>query len=108
MKKKINIGVVGCGYWGPNLIRNFRSAHGCNLRVMCDVNESRLAHLALLYPEVARETSFERLVANSEIDAMVIATSVRYHYAMARACLLAGKHVLVEKPMAATTAECEE
>jgi predicted dehydrogenase len=108
MKKPINVGVVGCGYWGPNLIRNFRAAAGCRLRVMCDVSEARLAHLAQLYPEVATETSFARLVADPELDAIVVATSVRSHFAMAKACLLAGKHVLVEKPMASTVAECEE
>lgn len=108
MKKLIRVGVVGCGYWGPNLIRNFRSATGCDLRVMCDVSESRLAHLGLLYPEVVRETSFDRLLANSDLDAIVVATSVRSHFSMAKACLLAGKHVLVEKPMAGTSAECEE
>ena len=108
MKKPINVGVVGCGYWGPNLIRNFRSIPDCNLKVMCDVDQARLAHLGLLYPEVTRETAFERLVANPELNAIVVATSVRHHFSMAKACLLAGKHVLIEKPMATSTAECEE
>jgi predicted dehydrogenase len=108
MKKLINVGVVGCGYWGPNLIRNFRSIPDCNLKVMCDLDQARLAHLGQLYPEVARETSFDRLVANPDLSAIVIATSVRSHFPMAKACLLAGKHVLVEKPLAASCAESEE
>jgi predicted dehydrogenase len=108
MNKRINVGVVGCGYWGPNLIRNFRSIPGCHLKLMCDVNEERLKHLSALYPGVEKETSFERVVANPEIDAVVIATSVRMHFRMAKACLEAGKHCLIEKPMAASTAECEE
>ena len=108
MKKRIRVGVVGCGYWGPNLIRNFRSLPNCHLKVMCDLDEGRLAHLNMLYPEVARETSFERLVNDPDIDAIAVATSVRSHFPMARKCLLAGKHVLVEKPMACSTAECEE
>ena len=108
MKTRINIAVVGCGYWGPNLIRNFRSISDCQMRVMCDLNEARLAHLGGLYPEVARETSFERVVADPQIDAIVIATSVRSHFPMAKAALAAGKHVLIEKPMASSVAECEE
>ncbi len=108
MKKQINVGVVGCGYWGPNLIRNFRSIPDCNLKVMCDLSEARLAHLGALYPEVARETSFERLVNDPSLNAIVVATSVRSHFPMAKKCLLAGKHVLIEKPMACSTAECEE
>src|SRR3954468_22022288 len=108
MKKRINIAVVGCGYWGPNLIRNFRSNPNCRLKVMCDMNEERLAHLHGLYPEVECETSFDKVVADPEIDAVVIATAVRLHYPMAKACLLAGKHTMIEKPMASSTAECEE
>ncbi len=108
MKKKIHLGVVGCGYWGPNLIRNFRSTNHCVLRTMCDLNEARLQHLGGLYPEIARETSFESLVADPALDAVAIATSVRTHFPMAKKCLQAGKHVLIEKPMAASVAECEE
>jgi predicted dehydrogenase len=108
MNKQINVGVVGCGYWGPNLIRNFRTIPNCNLKVMCDLSEERLAHLATLYPEVASETSFDRLVGNHGLDAIAIATSVRSHFPMAKKCLQAGKHVLIEKPMACSTVECEE
>jgi len=108
MKKTINIGVVGLGYWGPNLVRNFRSLPDCSLKVMCDLNEQRLAHLKTLYPEVEGERNYEALLQRSDIDAIVIATSVRFHYPMAKASLLAGKHTLIEKPMAASTAECEE
>ena len=108
MSKPIKIGVVGCGYWGPNLIRNFRSLPDCRLQVMCDLDEARLAHLAQLYPDVARETSFDRLLRNPDLNAIAIATSVSTHFPMAKACLLAGKHVLIEKPMACSSAECEE
>lgn len=108
MNKRINIAVVGCGYWGPNLIRNFRSIPTCQVRQMCDINDERLQHLRSLYPGVECEGSFERIVHNPDVDAVVIATSVRQHFPMAKACLMAGKHVLVEKPMAASTVECEE
>jgi predicted dehydrogenase len=108
MTKRINVGVVGCGYWGPNLIRNFRSLPECSLKVMCDVNEGRLRHLKNLYPEVEGETQYERMLARTDIDAVVVATSVRFHFSMAKASLLAGKHTLIEKPMASSAAECEE
>jgi predicted dehydrogenase len=108
MRKQINVGVVGCGYWGPNLIRNFRSLPDCNLKLMCDISEARLKHLRTLYPEVAGETDFNHALNGAGLDAVVIATAVRFHYPMAKASLLAGKHTFIEKPMAASTAECEE
>ena len=106
--QKTNLAVVGCGYWGPNLIRNFRSLPGCRLKVMCDLNEQRLKHLHQLYPEVEGSTDFEAILADREINAVAIATAVRFHYPMAKASLLAGKHTFIEKPMAASAAECEE
>jgi len=108
MAKPIKVGVVGCGYWGPNLIRNFRSLQDCTLKVMCDLNEERLAHLKTLYPEVKGEMDFNNLVGNPQIDAIVIATTLKSHYAMAKASLLAGKHTFIEKPMAASLEECQE
>jgi predicted dehydrogenase len=108
MKKQIKIGVVGCGYWGPNLVRNFRSLPDCNLDMMCDISEQRLTHLRSLYPEVKGEQKFEHLLNGAGLDAIVIATAVRMHYPMAKASLLAGKHTFIEKPMATSSAECEE
>lgn len=108
MNKPINVGVVGLGYWGPNLVRNFRSLPDCCLKAMCDLKDERLAHLKSLYPEVEGEKSFEKLIARPDIDAVVIATAVRFHFPMAKAALMAGKHTLIEKPMAASVAECEE
>src|SRR3954470_18767693 len=108
MKKRINIAVVGCGNWGPNLISSFRSNPNCRMKVMSDMNEVGLAPLHSLYPEVECETSFDNVVNDPEVDAIVIATAVRLHYPMAKASLLAGKHTLIEKPMASSAAECEE
>jgi predicted dehydrogenase len=108
MTKQIKVGVVGCGYWGPNLIRNFRALADCNLKVMCDVNQDRLKHLKALYPEVEGSTDFNHMLNGAGLDAVVIATAVRFHYAMAKASLLAGKHTFIEKPMAASAKECEE
>ena len=108
MSKTITVGVVGCGYWGPNLIRNFRSLPDCRLKTMCDLNKDRLKHLKPLYPEVEASAEFDAVVKDPEIDAIAIATAVRFHHKMAKDCLLAGKHTFIEKPMASSSAECEE
>jgi predicted dehydrogenase len=108
MKDPIVVGVVGCGYWGPNLVRNFKGLPNCNLKAMCDVSETRLKHLRSLYSEVDGVTDFGHLLNGAGLDAVVVATQVKNHYALAKASLLAGKHTLIEKPMAACSAECEE
>jgi predicted dehydrogenase len=108
MKRMIKVGVVGCGYWGPNLIRNLRQTPDSQLKVICDTSEQRLRHMRRLYPEVATTNSFDELLNDPDLDAMVIATPVRFHYEMAKAALKAGKHVFIEKPMARSVAEGEE
>ena len=108
MNDRINVGVAGCGYWGPNLIRNFRQLQDCRLKVICDTSKPRLAHLKSLYPELEDHKDFGHLLNGAGLDAVAIATPVRFHYAMAKASLLAGKHTLIEKPMALLAAECEE
>jgi predicted dehydrogenase len=108
MNKQIKVGVVGCGYWGPNLVRNFRVLADCQLKAMCDISEERLAHLKSLYPEVEGTTDYSHLLNGIGLDAVVIATSVKLHHPMAKASLLAGKHTFIEKPMAASSEECEE
>ncbi len=108
MTKQIKIGVVGCGYWGPNLIRNFRALPDCSLKMMCDLSEARLLHLKSLYPEVEGVTDFNGMLNSGGLDGVIIATSVKHHYTMAKASLLAGKHTFIEKPMAASAQECEE
>jgi len=107
-KSIIQAAVVGCGYWGPNLVRNFRQSADCHLKVLCDLSESRLRHMRRLYPDLSTTNRFEELLEDPEIDAIAIATPVRFHYEMAKACLYAGKHVFIEKPMARTVAEAEE
>jgi predicted dehydrogenase len=108
MTKPVKIGVVGCGYWGPNLIRNFRSLPDCHLQMMCDTQEKRLTHLKSLYPEVQVATDYTHMLNGVGVDAVVIATSVKLHYPMAKAALLAGKHTFIEKPMAGSLEHCEE
>jgi predicted dehydrogenase len=106
--KKLNIGVIGCGYWGPNLIRNFRALADCKLKAICDLSAERLSHMKVLYPEVEGTTDFNHMLNGAGLDAIVIATAVKTHHPLAKAALLAGKHVFVEKPLAASVAESEE
>jgi predicted dehydrogenase len=108
MIKQLKIGVIGCGYWGPNLARNLRSLPDCNLKMMSDLNEQRLGHLKSLYPEIEGVTDYRHLLNGSGLDAVVIATPVKSHYPLAKACLSAGKNTFIEKPMALSSAECEE
>ncbi len=108
MQEPISVGVVGCGYWGPNLIRNFRSLANCRMAAMCDMSEARLRHLKALYPDVECFTDFNKMLQESRLDAVVVAAPVNHHFPLAKASLSAGKHTLIEKPMASSSAECEE
>jgi predicted dehydrogenase len=108
MRKTIRVGVAGCGYWGPNLIRNLRQMPDCELRLICDSSQSRLSHMRRLHPGVPTTTQFEDLLNDPDIDAVLISTPVHTHYDMAKACLYAAKHTFIEKPMARTKAEAEE
>lgn len=108
MKSPTSLAVIGCGYWGPNLIRNFRGLANCQLKAMCDVREDRLKHLCALYPEIDALTEFHKVLEIAGLNAVVIATPVKHHFALSKASLLAGKHTLIEKPMASSSDECEE
>ncbi|MGZ4966185.1 MAG: Gfo/Idh/MocA family protein [Chthoniobacterales bacterium] len=108
MSSPIAVGVIGCGYWGPNLVRNFRAVPNCSVKAMCDVNDGRLNHLRSLYPDIEGMTDHQHFLNGLGLNAVVIATPVKQHYALAKASLLAGKHTFVEKPMASSSAECEE
>lgn len=106
--KKFTVGVAGCGYWGPNLVRNLISQPECLVKWVCDLSEARLRHMQELYPAVSTTSRFEDLVEDEALDAIVIATPVRWHHPMACQALRAGKHVFIEKPMAASAAQCAE
>jgi predicted dehydrogenase len=108
MDRFLNIAVAGCGYWGPNLIRNFSSLPDCRVKQVCDVDEGRLAHMKKLYASTATTKKFEDLLGDKELDAIVVATPVHLHYELAKKSLLAGKHTFIEKPMATSSTECEE
>src|SRR6185436_6926317 len=96
----IKVGVIGYGYWGPNLVRNFMSAPGSVVARVCDLREERLSSLEKLYPALKTCTDSAELIEDPQIDAVVIATHVSSHFDLALAALRAGKHVLVEKPLA--------
>jgi predicted dehydrogenase len=108
MSAPISLGVVGCGYWGPNLIRNFSSLSNCSVNAMCDLSEERLKYLAGVYSAVPAFTDFQQLLRIPGLDAVAIATPVKHHFPLAKASLLAGKHTFVEKPMASSSAECKK
>ncbi|MFB6452985.1 Gfo/Idh/MocA family protein [Bradyrhizobium tunisiense] len=97
---QLGIGVVGYGYWGPNLVRNFSSNSAAGVVSVSDLDPGRLAAIGQLYPGVATTTRYEDLLTDASIDAIAIATPVHTHYELAMAALRAGKHVLVEKPLA--------
>jgi predicted dehydrogenase len=104
----INIAVVGCGYWGPNLIRNFNSFEDCKVKIACDLDQNRLAHIKTLYSGIETTTEYDRLLEDATIDAIAIATPVHLHYEMAQRSLQAGKHTFIEKPMASSAEKCKD
>jgi predicted dehydrogenase len=103
----IKVGVIGHGYWGPNLVRNFMMAQGSAVVVVCDQREERLAPLRKLYPGLKTCNNAQDLIHDSDVDAVVVATPVSSHFELALAALNAGKHVLVEKPLAATSEQAQ-
>lgn len=101
----IRIGVIGVGYWGPNLIRNLYKVEECSPVAVADVDPQRLAVMERLYPGLRTVAQAEEVLHAPDVDAVVIATPISTHFALAREALRSGKHVLVEKPMTATVAE---
>jgi len=91
--EKIKVGVVGCGYWGPNLIRNFSNSVNTSLKWLCDLDNNRLEKIKNQYPHVNRTVDFNELLADDDLDAIVIATPVNTHFTLAKKCLDSGKHV---------------
>ena len=99
-KRLVGIGVVGYGYWGPNLVRNFAATPGVRVVAVSDLSPDRLATVKAYYPAIRTTTHYEDLLRDPDIDAVVIATPVSSHFRLAMQALEAGKHVLVEKPLA--------
>jgi predicted dehydrogenase len=100
---EITIGVIGYGYWGPNLVRNFANTDGCRVAAVSDLDPTKLASCARLYSNVNTTTDVRDLIEDRRIGALAIATPAHSHFELAMAALKAGKHVLVEKPLAQTS-----
>lgn len=95
----LKVGVIGYGYWGPNLVRNFAETPGSQIAAVCDLREERLALAKARYPHIKTTSDATELIQDADIDAIAISTPVSSHYSLAMEALRAGKHVLVEKPI---------
>jgi predicted dehydrogenase len=104
----INIGVVGYGYWGPNLVRNFAETPGMNLAAVTDLDPKKLEVVKKRFPAVRTTSRYQELLDDPAIDAIAIATPVNTHFALGLAALKAGKHLWLEKPMTETSAEARQ
>jgi predicted dehydrogenase len=104
----IKVAVIGYGYWGPNLVRNFNSVNSCVVKTVADLRQERLNVAKKLFPATQVTTGIDEAILDPEIDAVVIATPVFTHFALAKKALENGKHVLLEKPMTSTVKEAEE
>lgn len=103
--RMINVGLVGYGYWGPNLLRNLIASPGCNVTAVCDSSRERLALAKERFPTLSTFTEYDELLALDSLDAVVIATPIFTHYSLAKKALAAGKHTFVEKPIATSGRE---
>lgn len=104
----VNVAIIGYGYWGPNLVRNFNSLSDAKVKKVVDLTPQRLTAVKSLYPNIEVSSSVEELWNDNSIDAVVIATPVFTHFELAKSALIAGKHVLIEKPMTDTVAHALE
>jgi predicted dehydrogenase len=104
----MKVAVIGTGYWGPNLIRNFSAADEIDAVVACDLDETRLAKMRKIFYGIETSGDPDDVISRSDIDIVVIATPVSTHHALAKKALENGKHVWIEKPMTVSSAEAEE
>ena len=104
----VRVGAVGCGYWGPNVIRNLDAVSGFELCSICDIDPARLWPVAARYPAARTTTRVDDILEDSAIDAVYLATPVSTHYELAKRALEGGKHVLIEKPLATAVDQAQE
>ncbi len=104
----LSVGVVGCGYWGPNLVRNLNANRKCSKLVCCDLDQSRLDFMRERYPSAETTSSYGDLINNNGLDAVMLATPITTHYELAKQALRSGKHVFIEKPFATSTKQADE
>jgi len=107
-KADIVIGQIGCGYWGPNVLRNFSTQQNCWVKFVADVNVDRQAYVRENFPQSKPVADFNQLLEDPEIDAVIVATPAASHYSITKQALEKGKHVFVEKPLATSTREADE
>ncbi len=105
MADQMTVAVVGAGNWGKNLVRNFATMPKSRLKYVCDLNKELLAGIARQFPSVQAEPDLKNVLADPEVQAVVIATKAASHYGVARQCLEAGKHIYVEKPLTLSVSE---
>lgn len=108
MGEKIKIGVIGCGHWGPNHIRNFSSMEKSEVPICCDTNKDRLKTIKKMVPSIETTTELNDVISRDDITAVVVSTPVGSHYSIVKEALEAGKDILCEKPMTMTAGESEE
>ena len=108
MSSPVRTAVVGLGYWGPNLVRNLAEIDAAELVAVCDLDPERLALVGRRYPAVRRTTNVQDVIDADDVDAVVIATPVSTHHPLGMSALSAGKHVFIEKPLAASTRDAAE
>lgn len=106
--ERITVGVIGCGYWGPNLLRNFAENEAARLLWICDLDSKRLDAMGRRYPAARTTRDYREMLKDPHLDAVVIVTPVATHYHFALEALQSGKHVLVEKPITSSSREAEE
>jgi predicted dehydrogenase len=106
-KRPVRVGVVGLGYWGPNIARNLAAIDGCELRWLCDADPDARARVATSFPAARTTGALDELLADGELDAIALATPVPTHAELAIAAVQAGKHCFVEKPLATTAVDAE-
>lgn len=104
----IRLGIIGYGYWGPNIVRNFVAHPDCQVVAVCDKNPAALARVSSRHPGVRTVIDADEIIGSTEIDAVAIITPVSWHYPLAKKALENGKHVFIEKPFTATSAQAEE
>ena len=103
----IELGIIGCGYWGPNLVRNFVEIDNCRVKFISDINRDRLDQMAKKYPEIEKYTDYRKALKDKTVRAVVIATNLVRHYKIAKDVLAAGKDLLIEKPITSKVKEAE-
>ncbi|HEX4996904.1 MAG TPA: Gfo/Idh/MocA family oxidoreductase [Terriglobia bacterium] len=104
----VRMGVIGYGYWGPNIVRNFYNASDATVVSVCDLNPKALQRVRKVYPSIAVTTNPSEVLTSPDIDAVAIVTPISHHFPLAKTALENGKHVFVEKPFTATVAEAEQ